>query len=126
MIEILTYSVLVLLSLLLLLHIAILLKLIPYDTIWGGRLKSLKEMYRFEIASVIINLLMLLFFCSLVDWISIDMSVLWKKILLTILAVFFFFNTIGNIKSVNKFETWVFTPLTLYLTVVCALLAYIS
>ena len=50
-------GLLILLSLFLVLHLIILLKLIPYNLVWGGRLNSDKEMYRFEIFSILIKLL---------------------------------------------------------------------
>jgi hypothetical protein len=40
----------------LILHFLILLKIIPYDIAWGGRLQSDQEMYTFETFSIIISL----------------------------------------------------------------------
>ena len=40
----------------LLLHSAILMKIIPYEVTWGGRLESDTEMYVFEAVSVLTNL----------------------------------------------------------------------
>ncbi len=37
-------------------HLLILIKLIPYEITWGGRLKNDNEMYVFEIISISINL----------------------------------------------------------------------
>ncbi len=37
-------------------HFLILLKIIPYDITWGGRLKSDEEMFVFETISIIVNL----------------------------------------------------------------------
>jgi len=36
-------------------HLLILLKIIPYEITWGGKLKNDNEMYVFEIISIIIN-----------------------------------------------------------------------
>ena len=57
MISMVQWGLLILLSLFLIWHFIILLKLIPYNLVWGGRLKSDKEMYRFEIFSILINAL---------------------------------------------------------------------
>ena len=54
------FGLLSLLSMSLVLHLVILSKIIPYKFVWGGRLKSDKEMYRFEILSIIINSLFLI------------------------------------------------------------------
>jgi hypothetical protein len=53
------YGILIILSFLLVLHFCIILKLIPSKIVWGNRLKSDKEMYRFEIISIIINIIFL-------------------------------------------------------------------
>ena len=47
-------------SLIIVFHICILIKLIPYDVTWGGRLENDQEMYVFETVSIILNLLLLL------------------------------------------------------------------
>ena len=39
-----------------LLHLAILVKLIPYEVTWGGRLENDAEMFVFEVVSVLTNL----------------------------------------------------------------------
>jgi hypothetical protein len=36
--------------------LAILFEMLPYHMVWGGRLKSEKEMVRFEIVSIVTNL----------------------------------------------------------------------
>ncbi|HMP30508.1 MAG TPA: hypothetical protein PKD85_12965 [Saprospiraceae bacterium] len=36
-------------------HILILLKVIPYDITWGGRLKTDQDMYVFEAFSILVN-----------------------------------------------------------------------
>ncbi|MCW3094368.1 MAG: hypothetical protein JWP81_5437, partial [Ferruginibacter sp.] len=45
MISIAQLALLILLSLFLVLHFIIIIKLMPYNLVWGGRLKSDKEMY---------------------------------------------------------------------------------
>ena len=37
-------------------HLAILIKIIPYEITWGGKLKNDAEMYLFESISILINL----------------------------------------------------------------------
>jgi hypothetical protein len=53
------YSIKIFLGLLLsviLFHICIILKIIPYDIAWGGRLTNDAEMYVFETISILINI----------------------------------------------------------------------
>ena len=52
MVNIAQYGLVLILSVLLVFHFLILLKIVPYNIIWGGRLKSNKEMYRFETVSI--------------------------------------------------------------------------
>ena len=45
-------------SIVIVFHICIVLKIIPYSITWGGRLKNDGEMYVFETLSIVINLLL--------------------------------------------------------------------
>jgi len=36
-------------------HLLILVRVIPYEITWGGRLKTVEEMYVFETISILIN-----------------------------------------------------------------------
>ena len=47
---------LVLLLMVVIFHLFIITKIIPYDIVWGGQLKYDHEMYVFEVISVFINL----------------------------------------------------------------------
>jgi len=88
------YGMIIILFILLVLHICILLKIIPYNIIWGGRLKSDKEMYQFEIVSIFINLIFL--FIILVQS-NVILTIEFPKniitIILWIMTVLFLFNT---------------------------------
>jgi len=97
---------LVLLSAVILFHLCIITKLIPYNIAWGGRLENDKQMYVFESLSILINLFLI--------------SVLWiknrsinhrfsQKLLNNILWAFFtlfLLNTIGNIFAKTNFEKY--------------------
>ncbi len=78
-------------------HLLILIKLIPYEITWGGRLKNDNEMYVFEIISIAINLF---FIYVLLQKGNLVKNVFNAKTLTLILWTFFFlfsFNTLGNI-----------------------------
>jgi len=47
---------LALLSIVIVFHLCILFKIIPYTIAWGGRLQNDSEMYVFEVISIAINL----------------------------------------------------------------------
>lgn len=62
---------LVLLLAVILFHFSILLKIIPYDIAWGGRLESDTAMYFFESISILVNLFLgtvLLMKGDLISW----------------------------------------------------------
>ena len=85
-------------------HILVVLKVIPYDIAWGGRLSNDQEMYVFETVSIGINLLLgwvVLMKCDLVRFkfsTRIVNTVLW------IFFVLFILNTVGNIVAVSNLE----------------------
>lgn len=117
------YGLLILLCFFLLLHFIILLKIIPYNLIWGGRLKSDKEMYRFEIFSVLITSLFIVVILVQAGFWTINISNRIITVSLWIMTGFFLLNTLGNIISKNKIERLVFTPITILLAIFSLVLA---
>ncbi|SHK16183.1 hypothetical protein SAMN04488028_103203 [Reichenbachiella agariperforans] len=117
------YGLIIILSFFLVLHVCILTKMIPYKNVWGGRLNSDKEMYQFEIVSILINLFFLFIILVQSEFLSIHFPKSMMTILLWIMTVLFLFNTYGNIISKSKIELWVFTPITIILAVFSLILA---
>ena len=101
------YSIKLFLGLLLaviLFHICIILKIIPYDIAWGGRLTNDAEMYVFETTSILINIflfIILLMKGNIIEYKFSDKVV--NMILWTFFAIFIL-NTIGNIFAKTTFE----------------------
>ena len=123
MISIAQLGLLVLLSLFLLLHFAILVKIVPYNLVWGGRLKTDNEMYRFETFSILVNALFLIVVLVQANLLAVDLP---KKIIqyaLWLMTGLFLLNTLANAISKNKLEQRLFTPLTLLLTIFSLILA---
>jgi len=90
----------ILLSVILLLfmvHLAILLQILPYNIVWGGKLNSVAEMYFFETVSALITLIFGFVVAIKANVINIKLP---KNIVQSVLWIFFFFfilNTIGNL-----------------------------
>jgi hypothetical protein len=85
-------------------HLLILLKVIPYDIAWGGRLSNDQEMYVFETVSIGINLLLgwvVLMKCDLVRF---KFSSRIVNTILWVFFVLFILNTVGNIVAVSNLE----------------------
>ncbi len=123
MISIAQYGLLSILSLFLILHFCIILKIIPYNLVWGGRLKTDREMYRFEAISIGINLIFIFIMLIQAHFWVIDFPNRIMTILLWGMTALFLLNTFGNALSKNKVEQVLFTPLTILLTLFALILA---
>lgn len=93
-------------------HLSIMLTIVPYGITWGGKLKSVEEMYVFETVSMIINLI--LFTVLLIKGRSLKQIISSKaiNIILWVFFALFVLNTIGNALAETNFEKF-FAVLTL-------------
>jgi membrane protease YdiL (CAAX protease family) len=92
-------------------HICIIIKLIPYNIAWGGRLSNDNEMYVFETISILINLFLAWILSMKGNLVKFKFT---DKTINTILWIFFgifVLNTVGNILAKTNFEKF-FTVLT--------------
>jgi len=92
-------------------HLSIMLKIIPYEITWGGRLKNDTEMYVFETISMLINLLLFSILLIKGEYIKKFISLKLVNIILWIFLILFGLNTLGNILAETIFEKF-FTLLT--------------
>jgi hypothetical protein len=117
------YGLLIIMSVFLVFHFCVLLKVIPNHMVWGGRLKSDKEMYLFETVSIIINIFFIFIVLIKSDLIFVEFPDMILTIILWIIFGVFLLNTLGNIVSKDKLEKMLFTPVTLILSVLSLILA---
>ncbi len=96
----------------LLFHLCIVFRIIPYEITWGGRLKSDQEMYVFESMSIAINLLFMLVLAIRGNYIKAIIPPKGVHIVLWILFGLFCLNTVGNLFAKTNFERYL-TILTL-------------
>ncbi len=100
-----------------LLHLLVLFKFIPYDIVWGGRLKTDADILLFEVISIAVNLVFV--------WVILQKARFVKPILgeKSIKAMLWFFfglfvlNTIGNLAAETHLEK--------ALSIVTAVLAFL-
>jgi len=85
-------------------HIAVIAKAIPYDIAWGGRLQNDSEMYVFETISILINLFLGLLLLMKGDYVKFRFKERTIDIILWIFLVLFVLNTVGNIFAKTNFE----------------------
>ena len=93
-------------------HLLILVRLIPYEITWGGKLKTVEEMYVFETLSILINSFFVFILLQKGEYIRYVMGRKTVNIILWIFFVLFTLNTIGNLFAETNFEKY-FTLLTL-------------
>lgn len=118
------HSIITILSLVVLFHLLVLLAVIPYNIVWGGRLKNKTELLQFELISIGINLAMLLVVLIKARILKIALHPKLLTLALWLMVALFTLNTLGNLLSVNAMEKIIFTPLTLILALLCLRLAW--
>ncbi len=112
------------LSLILIFHFLVILKIIPYTIVWAGKMKNDTQMYQFESVSVLINVILfsaILIKGKIVRW-NVNPKII--QVILYIFAVIFALNTIGNLFAKMSLETYIFTPLTFILAFLCLRVAF--
>ena len=85
-------------------HISVIAKAIPYDIVWGGRLQNDSEMYTFEAISILINLFLGLVLLIKGDYINFRLNKKIIDIILWIFLALFALNTVGNLFAKTNFE----------------------
>lgn len=93
-----------LIGVIILLHSAILMKIIPYNITWGGRIENNIEMYVFEIMSILINLFLVVLLLLRGRYLSCFIPMKVVNILLWAFLFLFGINTLGNIFAETTFE----------------------
>lgn len=100
-------------------HVLVLVQILPYSIVWGGKLNSVEQMRSMETVSICINLFMILVVLLRAKLIRLDLRPLFLQVVMGLMCVLFVLNTLGNILSENTFERLVFTPLTLLSALCC-------
>jgi hypothetical protein len=117
------YTLISLFCLITVFHALVLLQIIPFTIVWGGRLKTESDMYVFESISLIINICMLVVVLSKKEIIHLNIPPKMITVALWLMCLLFFINTLGNLNAIDPFEKIVFTPITLLLSLTSLILA---
>lgn len=104
-------------------HLLVLLRIIPFTIIWGGKIKTAEEMYAFESASLFLNIIFLALVLLKARALKKNAQSKGLDIFLYCIAVLFALNTAGNLFSESTTEKIIFTPLTVLLAVFMFMLA---
>lgn len=116
-------GILVILSLIVLFHLAVVLGIIPFGIVWGGRLTSRAEMLRFEAISLSVNMVLIALVAVKGGLLRVAINPMVLKIAFWLMAGIFLLNTLGNLLSTSMLEKVLFTPLTLILAILSFRLA---
>lgn len=99
------FNILIGLSVLVLLfHLLILVRVIPYEITWGGRLKSVEDMYVFEAVSILINLFYMFLLLQKAAYMRYIIGAKTVTLLLWAFFLLYALNTIGNAVAKTNFE----------------------
>lgn len=84
-------------------HISVIAKVIPYDIAWGGRLQNDSQMYVFEAISILINLFLRLVLVMKGGYIKFRFKEKTIDIILWVFLALFVLNTLGNLLAKTDF-----------------------
>lgn len=98
-------------------HLLVMAGIIAPGVVWGGRVQSPNELIKMESISFIILVFMALIIAIKARWIFFKIAkvadyVVW------LIPLLFFLNTWGNLQALNAMERFIFTPITLVLTLI--------
>ena len=116
------HLLLLLFTAVMLFHLLVMLGVIPFEIVWGGRLTR-EKMIQFESASLLLNGVMLTVIGIYAGYVNLNVNPKILKGAFWIMVALFFLNTLGNLYSNNDLEKIIFTPVTMLLTVFCLRLA---
>ena len=103
-------------------HLLVLIGVIPFSGVWGGRLETVQDMYRFEAVSILINIFVLF---VLIQKRKNLLNGSQNKVINIVLWVFmglFLLNTVGNLFAESVIEKILATSLTLIISVLIYLI----
>jgi len=104
-----------LLVLLMVMHVLILARVIPYEVVWGGSIKDETQLYVFEISALILNGLFLIITAINLGHIRAPKLNRVADIGMWMVFAYFAMNIIGNLNSGVSWEKLLFAPLSIVL-----------
>jgi len=98
-------------------HLLVMAGIVAPDVVWGGRVQSQDELIKMESISLIILVFMALIIAIKARWIFFKIAKLTDYVI-WLIPLLFFLNTLGNSQALNPMERFIFTPITLVLTLI--------
>ncbi len=116
-------GILILFILIVIFHFLVIFGIVPFQNVWGGRLKTQEEMLKFEAFSIVLNLIFIAVVLVKAGFWKVKISPKIISIQLWVMTILFALNTIGNLFAVNNLEKYIATPITFILSILCFILA---
>jgi len=110
------------LGVVLIFHFLVFWEQIPYDKVWAGRLNSVEEMKTFETFSILVNVFIMTILVVKHKLLKREKGNKIIDVLISVFAVFFGLNTIGNLFAQNIIELILGTLLTVISTILCVII----
>ncbi|YCA45754.1 hypothetical protein M1E11_11425 [Bacillus sp. JZ8] len=118
-----SYITLTINTMALLMHVLILLNILPYDFVWGGRLKRQEDVILFEMVSILIQMIFISIVAVKAGYILKGQFKRTSNIGIWGIFGVMILNSIGNLASHSFLETVVMTPITILLALLVFRLA---
>lgn len=113
------YGATLLLCATVLLHLLLLFGLLPQTIVWGGHVAADARFFVAEIFSILLNVVFLAVVFSVAGWLRLPFNHHKLKVILYGMGVLFLLNTAGNLLAAHPVERWLFTPVTILLSLFC-------
>jgi len=104
-----------LLVLLMVMHVLILARVIPYDVVWGGNIKDESQLNVFETSALVITAVFLVVVAIKLDYIEVPKLKRAADLGMWVVFAYFGMNIIGNVTSEVSWEKLIFIPLSVVL-----------
>lgn len=112
-------GILVIISSIIVFHLLVMTGLLPFEVVWGGTASGTDQVRTMELISIVVNIAMLTVVCAYAGIIKTRMKQRFFKGSFWIMFALFLLNTVGNLMAETALETYLFTPLTVLLTLFC-------
>ncbi|MCJ8013520.1 hypothetical protein MUG84_17475 [Paenibacillus sp. KQZ6P-2] len=111
------------LVLLVIFHILILLRIVPYETVWGGQIVDSSSLMILECIALFLTIMFILVISIKIGYIKTKRFMKANNIGIWIMFGYFSLNTIGNFASVVSVEKMILAPITILMTLLAFRLA---
>lgn len=100
-------------------HLLVLIGVIPYTVVWGGKIETLEQRYIFEGISLAVNVLLIGTVLQESGYINRFLPKKAIRIILWFFVVVFALNTLGNLFAENRYEQTIGSLLTFSASFLC-------